>query len=92
MPVSKLFPNFVFMATKIKTKKPPAQMSYPIPSEEEKDIVLCLSNGMRGKDVEEKFGVNKNTMAFRLALMRTKYHCENSTQMVALFLRNGFIQ
>lgn len=61
------------------------------PTEEEKQIVLLLASGKESYKVAEELGVNKNTFAFRLKVLRSFYGCKNSAQLIALFLRNKFI-
>ena len=61
------------------------------PTEEEKQFVALLATGKKGYKIAEELGINKNTFAFKLKILRTVYGCSNSTQLIALFLRNKFI-
>ena len=62
-----------------------------LPTEEEKQIVTLLASGKESYKIAEELGVNKNTFAFRLKVLRSVYDCNNSAQLIALFLRNKFI-
>jgi DNA-binding CsgD family transcriptional regulator len=61
------------------------------PTESEKEWVRLLATGEKANDVAQKLNLNKNTFAYHLRFLRTKYNCKNTRQLVSLFLRNRFI-
>ena len=63
----------------------------PTPTEEEVKWVRLLATGEKAKGVAEKLGLNKNTFAYRLQLLRAKFNCKNTTQLVSYFLTNKYI-
>ncbi len=58
---------------------------------DEKAILQRLSNGERTEIVAQEFELSISTFATRLREMRIKYKCENTTHLVAYFLRKGII-
>lgn len=67
------------------------EISQPLPSDSELAWVKELAAGTSNEDSAEKFGLNKNTFAFRIAELRRKYGCKNTTQLVVLFKDKGLI-
>lgn len=63
----------------------------PLPSEEEVKWVRLLATGEKAKGVAEKLGLNKNTFAYKLQLLRAKFNCKNTTQLVSYFITNKYI-
>jgi len=63
----------------------------PTPTETEKEWVRLLATGDKAVEVAQKLNLNKNTFAYHLRFLRTKYACKNTRQLVSLFLRNSFI-
>jgi DNA-binding NarL/FixJ family response regulator len=63
----------------------------PMPTEEEISWVRLLATGEKAKGVAEKLGLNKNTFAYRLQLLRAKFNCKNTTQLVSYFITNKYI-
>ena len=63
----------------------------PIPTEEEILWVRLLASGEKAKGVAEKVGLNKNTFAYKLQLVRAKFNCKNTTQLVSYFITNKYI-
>ena len=78
------YPYFCFM-------KEEKQIT-PTATEEEKSIVQMIANGKTGEDISKEIGQNKNTFAFNLKVIRAKFDCANSTELVALFMRNKLIK
>lgn len=64
---------------------------YPTPTNDEKEMVRLLADGMKGNKMANALKINENTLAFNLAVLRGKYDCKNSIQLVAFFLRNKLI-
>ena len=62
-----------------------------LPNKKEKQIIVMLKNGMNGDEIAEKTGVNKNTFAFSLKVLRSKYQCKNTVQLVAFFIENNLL-
>ena len=67
------------------------QTAFPLPTKKDKQIITMLKNGMNGEEVADKIGVNKNTFAFSLKVLRSKYQCKNTVQLVAFFIENNLI-
>lgn len=63
----------------------------PVPTESEREWVRLLATGDRAVEVAQRLNLNKNTFAYHLRFLRTKYNCKNTRQLVSLFLRNRFI-
>lgn len=63
----------------------------PVPTETERQWVRLLASGDRAVEVAQRLNLNKNTFAYHLRFLRTKYNCKNTRQLVSLFLRNNFI-
>lgn len=70
-------------------------INQPLPTvvatEEEKQWVRLLATGERANLIADKLGLNKNTFAYHLRFLRTKFQCQNTIQLVAYFLRNKII-
>ena len=62
-----------------------------VATEEEKKWVTLLATGEKANDVADKLGLNRNTFAYHLRFLRTKFQCQNTIQLVAYFLRNKII-
>jgi len=63
----------------------------PTPTLEEIKWVSLLATGEKAKGVAEKLGLNKNTFAYKLQLLRAKFNCKNTTQLVSYFITNKYI-
>lgn len=63
----------------------------PVPTDSERDWVKLLATGDKAIEVAQKLNMNKNTFAYHLRFLRTKYGCKNTRQLVSLFLRNKYI-
>jgi DNA-binding NarL/FixJ family response regulator len=63
----------------------------PLPTDEEISWVTLLATGEKAKGVAEKLGLNKNTFAYKLQLLRAKFNCKNTAQLISYFLRNKYI-
>lgn len=63
----------------------------PTPTNDEVGIVKMLSNGAKGEDIEKGFGLQKHELSLALTILRSKYGCKNSTELVAFFIRNKLI-
>jgi DNA-binding CsgD family transcriptional regulator len=61
------------------------------PTDSEREWVRLLAAGEKANDVAQRLNLNKNTFAYHLRFLRTKYNCKNTRQLVSLFLRNRFI-
>lgn len=62
-----------------------------VATDEEKEWVKYLATGEKANDIADKLGINRNTFAYHLRFLRTKYQCQNTIQLVAFFLRNKII-
>lgn len=62
-----------------------------VATEEEKQWVALLATGEKANDVADKLGLNRNTFAYHLRFLRTKFNCKNTIQLVCYFLRNKLI-
>lgn len=58
---------------------------------EEKRIVRALADGDKAENVGDSLGFKPGTFATKLKDIRKKYKVENSTHLVAKFLREGII-
>ena len=63
----------------------------PPPGKEDTAIVKLLSQGMSNNDMAVSLKVKEHEIISSLYVLRLKYNCKNSTELVALFLREGFI-
>lgn len=63
----------------------------PEPTEQDVKIVTLVASGMKHEDIADELETTTNTLAMALAVVRQKYNCKNSAEMVAFFLRNGLI-
>ena len=61
------------------------------PSKEEIKMVELLADGKSGAEISEEMGLSINKVSFDLTVLRSKYDCGNSTELVAYFLRNKLI-
>lgn len=61
----------------------------PPPSEQDKSIIVMLKDGMTAKAIAEKLSINENTLAFSLKVLRSRYGCSTTTQLVAHFMENN---
>jgi DNA-binding CsgD family transcriptional regulator len=67
------------------------KVTLPTPTDEEKKWVLELSKGVSVADLSDRLKKNQNTFAHQLSMLRYKYSCANTTELVAVFLKNNFI-
>lgn len=79
------------MAKSIKTKEQTLNIDV-LPDEEEKRLVQLLSDGKKVDEIVEIEKSERWYIGEKLMRMRQKFGVKNSTQMVALFLRNKIIQ
>jgi len=63
----------------------------PTPTPEEINWVSLLATGEKANKVAERVGLNKNTFAYKLQLLRAKFNCKNTTQLVSYFITNKYI-
>lgn len=65
-----------------------------IPTATEMDIklVTMLADGLKGNQIAAVLNMNENTLAFNLKVLRGKFGCKNSLNLVAFFLRNNLIK
>jgi DNA-binding CsgD family transcriptional regulator len=63
----------------------------PTPTDQEKEWVRLLATGEKAQVIAEKIGLNKNTFAYKLKMIRAKYNCANTTQLVSYFITNKYI-
>jgi len=61
------------------------------PDKNEVAMVKLLAAGMTGEDVCIALKIKPHDLGFSLSVLRSKYNCKNSTELVAVFLREGFI-
>ena len=66
-------------------------LSPVVATEEEKQWVKLLATGQKANDIADQLGLNKNTFAYHLRFLRTKFQCQNTIQLVSYFLRNKII-
>lgn len=59
---------------------------------EEKTIVSRLANGETADKIRQELEIPQGTFAITLKAMREKYDVKNTTQLVALFLRENIIK
>jgi len=78
------------MAKSIKTKEQTLNIDV-LPDEEEKRLVQLLSDGKKVDEIVEIEKSERWYIGEKLMRMRQKFGVKNSTQMVALFLRNKII-
>lgn len=82
-----VFTTFIFVDMENNSLPLPAVVA----TEEEKQWVRLLASGEKATDIADKLGLNRNTFAYHLRFLRTKFQCQNSIQLVAYFLRNKII-
>lgn len=58
---------------------------------EDKELVSMLADGMKGNQIAEKLRITENKLASELMILRAKFNCKNSLNLVAYFLRNKII-
>ena len=59
---------------------------------EEKTIVSRLTNGETADKIRQELAIPQGTFAITLKAMREKYDVKNTTELVALFLRENIIK
>jgi len=59
---------------------------------EEKTIVSRLANGETADKIRQELEIAQGTFAIQLKAMREKYDVKNTTELVALFLRENIIK
>jgi len=64
----------------------------PPPNKEDTAMVKLLSEGMSNQDMAVTLNVKQHELISSLYVLRLKYNCKNSIELVALFLREGFIK
>jgi len=63
----------------------------PPPDKEDVAMIKLLSQGMSNKDMAVALKVKEHEIISSLYVLRLKYNCQNSVELVAVFLREGFI-
>jgi len=61
-------------------------------TQDEKTIVSRLANGETGDSIRQDLDIKQGTFAIQLKAMREKYDVKNTTELVALFLRENIIK
>jgi DNA-binding CsgD family transcriptional regulator len=61
-------------------------------TQEEKTIVSRLANGEKADNIRRELKIAQGTFAMQLLAMRSKYNVKNTTQLVALFIRENIIK
>lgn len=61
------------------------------PSKDEVAMVKLLSTGVSNNEIASKLGIELTKVISNLYVLRIKYSCKNSIELVAVFLREGFI-
>jgi len=61
-------------------------------TQEEKTIVSRLANGEKADNIRKDLKIAQGTFAMQLLAMRSKYNVKNTTQLVALFIRENIIK
>jgi DNA-binding CsgD family transcriptional regulator len=56
------------------------------------EYIYMLSNGHTTKEIAKLYNINIRTLESKLAMVRKNFNIENSTQLVAFFLRNSLIK
>ena len=59
---------------------------------EEKTIVFRLASGETADKIRQELEIPQGTFAITLKAMREKYGVKNTTELVALFLRENIIK
>ena len=59
---------------------------------DEKTIVSRLANGEKADNIRKDLKIAQGTFAMQLLAMRSKYNVKNTTQLVALFIRENIIK
>lgn len=67
------------------------EVTFPQPTEDDISLVELLADGKTGEDIAKELKLNKNTLAFNLSVLRSKYDCSNTMALVVFFLRNKLI-
>lgn len=60
-------------------------------TQEERDIVRKLADGVFGNTISKEMGVNYNTFAFQLGVLKNKCCVKTTPHLVAFFIRNKLI-
>lgn len=60
-------------------------------TDREKELVSLLTEGRTASRMAIKLNTTESLLSSELATIRAKFDCNNSTQLVALFLRNNLI-
>jgi len=61
-------------------------------SKQEIEIVQGLADGQKANRLARQLKISEERLAVILSHLRLEYNCENSTHLVAYFLRNKLIQ
>lgn len=75
----------------MKGKTESLQISIDV-TQEEKKWVKMLADGMTAQEISGELDINQNTFSGNINLMRIRLGCKNTTNLVALFLRNKLIE
>lgn len=63
-----------------------------LPDTEEKTLLDLLANGQKAHHICNKVKLSPETLAVKLRALRVRYKAENTTQLVAIAVRNGWIE
>jgi DNA-binding CsgD family transcriptional regulator len=61
-------------------------------TEDDKRYVQLLANGYTVYKIASKLSINRRTMEMKLVRLKEKVNAKNINQLVAIFLRNKFIE
>lgn len=61
------------------------------PSKDDVEIVKLLATGATNNEIARKLNLELTKVISNLYVLRIKYNCKNSIELVAVFLREGFI-
>jgi DNA-binding CsgD family transcriptional regulator len=61
------------------------------PSKDEVAMVKILATGATNNEIASKLNLELTKVISNLYILRIKYGCKNSIELVAVFLREGFI-
>jgi DNA-binding CsgD family transcriptional regulator len=62
------------------------------PTQQEKDLVLMIADGLTAGKISRVTGIGEAKLAKMLSETRLRFNCDNSASLVALFLRKKFIK
>lgn len=67
------------------------KLQLPVATKEEIKWIKRLSEGVPTKEVAKEFDMAAGTFAYKLALIRERFQCENMASLIAYFAKNQLI-